>query len=85
MVVSPALDRLLKSDGGKLLRDRLPYRVTGTIGQSGLIGPAELAYYAGVDGLASQLANGGVERIDYFGPSPGARRTSWTRCCSCSS
>ncbi|MCX4456534.1 ABC transporter permease [Streptomyces sp. NBC_01340] len=72
MVVSPALDRLLKSDGGKLLRDRLPYRVTGTIGQSGLIGPAELAYYAGVDGLASQLANGGVERIDYFGPSPGS-------------
>lgn len=85
MVVSPALDRLLKSDGGKLLRDRLPYRITGTIGQSGLLGPAELAYYASGDGLASRLGNADIERIDYFGPAPGASRTSWTRCCSCSS
>jgi ABC-type antimicrobial peptide transport system permease subunit len=73
MVVSPALDRLLKSDGGKLLRDRLPYRITGTIGQSGLIGPAELAYYASGDGLASRLGNADVERIDYFGPAPGSQ------------
>ncbi|MFD7479012.1 ABC transporter permease [Streptomyces sp. NPDC059837] len=73
MVVSPALDRLLKSDGGKLLRDRLPYRITGTIGQSGLLGPAELAYYAGIDGLASRLGNADIERIDYFGPAPGSQ------------
>ncbi|KAB1147720.1 ABC transporter permease [Streptomyces luteolifulvus] len=69
MVVSPALDRLLKSDSGKLLRERLPYRVTGTIAQSGLIGPAELAYYAGAEGLGKRLSGGKVERIDYFGPS----------------
>ncbi|MFJ3303184.1 ABC transporter permease [Streptomyces sp. NPDC086549] len=69
MVVSPALDELLKSDSGKLLRERLPYRITGTIGQSGLIGPAELAYYAGGKGLENRLTGGGVERIHYFGPS----------------
>lgn len=71
MVVSPALDKLLRSGSGKLLRERLPYRVTGTIGHSGLIGPAELAYYAGTKGLEKHLAAGSVERIDYFGPSPG--------------
>lgn len=71
MVVSPALDRLLKSDSGKLLRERLAYQVTGTIAQAGLIGPGELAYYAGASGLADQLSGGTVERIDYFGPSPG--------------
>lgn len=71
MVVSPALDKLLRSDSGKLLRDRLPYRVTGTIAQSGLIGPAELAYYAGGKGLEQHLSGGIVERINYFGPSPG--------------
>lgn len=53
MVVSPALDRLLKSADGALLRDRLPYRVTGTIADSGLIGPHELAYYAGSDTLST--------------------------------
>ncbi|MCT9081162.1 ABC transporter permease [Streptomyces fulvoviolaceus] len=69
MVVSPALKELLASDSGKLLRERIPYRVTGTIGPSGLVGPAELAYYAGGQGLADQLSGGTVERIDYFGPS----------------
>ncbi|GAA4069692.1 ABC transporter permease [Streptomyces shaanxiensis] len=71
MVASPALKRLLESDSGKLLRERLPYRITGTIQQSGLVGPAELAYYAGGSGLASHLSNGSIERIDYFGPSSG--------------
>jgi len=71
MVVSPALEELLKSDSGKLLRERIPYRVAGTIGHSGLIGPAELAYYAGGTGLEDQQAGGSVERINYFGPSPG--------------
>ncbi|MFJ8140066.1 ABC transporter permease [Streptomyces sp. NPDC096013] len=70
MVVSPALDKLLKSDSGKLLRERLPYRVTGTIAHTGLIGPAELAYYAGGTGLEQRISGGTVERIDYFGPSP---------------
>ncbi|GAA2509617.1 ABC transporter permease [Streptomyces longisporus] len=71
MVVSPALQELLKSGSGKLLRERLPYRVVGTIGHSGVIGPAELAYYAGATGLESRLSSGSVERISYFGPSPG--------------
>ncbi|MBK3646399.1 ABC transporter permease [Streptomyces sp. MBT33] len=71
MVVSPALRKLLESGSGKLLRERLPYRITGTIGHAGLIGPAELAYYAGATGLEDHLAGGYVERIDYFGPSPG--------------
>jgi len=51
MVVSPALKDLLDSSGAKLLRERLPYKITGTIGQSGLIGSHELAYYAGTSGL----------------------------------
>ncbi|WP_435260453.1 ABC transporter permease [Streptomyces sp. 1222.5] len=51
MVVSPALGDLLASDGAKLLRERLPYKITGTIGESGLIGSHELAYYAGASGL----------------------------------
>jgi hypothetical protein len=51
MVVSPALRDLLASDHAELLRERLPYRITGTIGESGLIGSHELAYYAGASGL----------------------------------
>jgi hypothetical protein len=73
MVVSPALDKLLKSDSGKLLRERLPYRITGTIADRGLIGPAELAYYAGGKGLEGRQSGGTVERINYYGPSPGSR------------
>ncbi|MGI5457479.1 ABC transporter permease [Streptomyces sp. CA-249302] len=73
MVASPALKKLLESGSGKLLRERYPYRIVGTIGNSGLIGPAELAFYAGATGLENHLSNGSVERIDYFGPS--ANRT----------
>ncbi|MFR0357974.1 ABC transporter permease [Streptomyces sediminimaris] len=73
MVVSPALKKLLASGSGELLRDRIPYRVVGTIAHSGLVGPAELAYYAGASGLEHRLSGGNVERIDYFGPSPGNR------------
>ncbi|WP_328432056.1 ABC transporter permease [Streptomyces sp. NBC_00453] len=69
MVVSPALKKLLASDSGKLLRGRIPYRAVGTIGDSGLIGPTELTYYAGGSGLEAHLATGTIERINYFGPS----------------
>ncbi len=62
MVVSPALKELLTSGGGKLLRERLPYRIVGTIGESGLIGSAELAYYAGADGLATKIDGSSVAR-----------------------
>ncbi|WP_052442598.1 FtsX-like permease family protein [Streptacidiphilus neutrinimicus] len=47
MYVSPALRRVLASPQGSLLRDRLPYRIVGTIADDGLLGPSELAYYAG--------------------------------------
>ncbi|WP_427920222.1 ABC transporter permease [Streptomyces sp. cg40] len=70
MVVSPALDELLKSGSGKLLRERLPYKITGTIARTGLIGPAELAYYAGGKDLLQHQGGSNVERINYFGPSP---------------
>lgn len=71
MVVSPALKKLLDSDGGALLRDRLAYDVVGTIGEQGLIGSQELAYYAGAEGLAERMGDGTVGRIDRFGdPNP---------------
>jgi hypothetical protein len=66
MVVSPALKRLLESDDAKLLRERLPQRITGTIGESGLVGSAELAFYRGAEGLAARLDDG-VIRLDRFG------------------
>ncbi|MER7869895.1 ABC transporter permease [Streptomyces cellulosae] len=67
MVVSPALKKLLASDEGELLRDRLPYDVVGTIGDSGLIGSQELAFYAGTTGLAERLDSPTVMRIESFG------------------
>ncbi|MFF4020366.1 ABC transporter permease [Streptomyces sp. NPDC001843] len=73
MVVSPALKSLLASDGGKLLRERLPYRIAGTIGERGLVGSHELFYYAGVKGLATKIDHSEVARIDRYGdphPSP---------------
>ncbi|MFF8725212.1 FtsX-like permease family protein [Streptomyces sp. NPDC015171] len=71
MVVSPALKRLLDSADGKVLRERLPYRVTGTIGESGLVGSHELAYYAGAKNLAERINGWQTARITAFGrPGP---------------
>lgn len=72
MYVSPALKKLLESDSGKLLRERLPSRIVGTIGESGLIGSHEYAFYRGAHGLAAQGVDGaGITRIDRFGnPNP---------------
>ncbi|MFF9484412.1 ABC transporter permease [Streptomyces sp. NPDC014676] len=71
MVVSPALKEFLGSDDGELLRERLPYDIVGTIGEQGLIGSRELAYYAGAEGLAGRAGDGQVGRIDSFGdPNP---------------
>ncbi|MCX4983181.1 FtsX-like permease family protein [Streptomyces sp. NBC_00572] len=58
MLVSPALGELLDSPGGALLKERLPYKVAGTIGPDGLIGPAELRYVAHVDFLDSDNYDG---------------------------
>ncbi|MET8942001.1 FtsX-like permease family protein [Streptomyces sp. NPDC004542] len=75
MVVSPALKSLLASDDGKLLRGRLPYRIAGTIGESGLVGSRELTYYAGVKGLAARIDHAQVDRIDRYGePNPSQER-----------
>lgn len=64
-IVSPALRSLLRSGDGALLRPRIPGRIVGTIGDDGLTGARELAFYAG-DGT---LRNGSdlVRRIDGFG------------------
>ncbi|OKI10292.1 hypothetical protein A6A06_03580 [Streptomyces sp. CB02923] len=64
MLASPALKELLDSPGGTALRERLPYRVVGTIGDDGLQGPAELTYLAGSSALTERL---GAGRIDHFG------------------
>ncbi|MFF8958844.1 FtsX-like permease family protein [Streptomyces sp. NPDC014894] len=64
MGVSPGLAELLSSPEGALLKERLPYRISATIGDSGLTGPNELLYYAGSADLASSDAAG---RADGFG------------------
>ncbi|WP_327697428.1 ABC transporter permease [Streptomyces sp. NBC_00459] len=67
MYVSPALERLLKSGEGKLLRERLSDRIVGTIGDTGLLGPAELSFYRGGEGLEKHFDVGEVTRINRFG------------------
>jgi hypothetical protein len=62
LVVSPALKRLLASPQGALLRPRLRGHVVGTIGDAGLIGPGEYAFYLGSDQLGAS-----ARRIDRFG------------------
>ncbi|MFI2202151.1 ABC transporter permease [Streptomyces sp. NPDC020192] len=72
MLVSPALKNLLGSADGTVLRARLPYRIVGTIGEPGLVGSHELAYYAGAKGLAPRIDGWRTARITHFGP-PQAR------------
>jgi len=67
MVVSPALKKLLQSGEGRMLRERLPERIVGTIAEPGLIGAQELAFYRGADHLTVREGYGLVERIDRFG------------------
>ncbi|MFD8210764.1 FtsX-like permease family protein [Streptomyces sp. NPDC059695] len=68
MLVSPALGKLLDSSGGALLRERLPYKVVGTIGQAGLIGPADLRYVAHVDFLDTDNFDGRGVRYGWSVP-----------------
>ena len=65
LFVSPALRELLATaEGRRVLAPRLPGRVAGEIGPSGLLGPSELGFYAG----ARDLRPGGpVQRVDGFG------------------
>ncbi|MGW5270997.1 ABC transporter permease [Streptomyces sp. NPDC004044] len=64
MVVSPALKELLGSSEGRLLKERLPYRITGTIADPGLISPSELRFYAG---SATLTAAAGGHRLAGYG------------------
>ncbi|MFB6779216.1 FtsX-like permease family protein [Streptomyces sp. NPDC056352] len=68
MVVSPALKELLGSSDGGLLKERLPYRITGTITDTGLVAPGELRFYAGSDTLTP--ARGGHRLAGYGDPGP---------------
>ncbi|MFC7305183.1 ABC transporter permease [Streptomyces monticola] len=65
VLVSPALGELLKSDDGRLLRERIDAKVVGTIGDDGLIGSKELVFYKGADHLKPSAYP--VERIEKFG------------------
>jgi hypothetical protein len=63
--VSPALrDLLATGDGHGLLAPRIPGRVAGTVAPPGLLGPSELAFYAGARGLGED-----ARRVDHFGTS----------------
>jgi hypothetical protein len=63
--VSPALrDLLATGDGHRLLAPRIPGRVAGTVAPPGLLGPSELAFYAGARGLGED-----ARRVDHFGTS----------------
>lgn len=68
LVVSPALDRLMKTDEGKLLRDRLDGKIVSTIGDAGLVGPGDLYFYAGSDRLTElqKITPQYVQRITAF-------------------
>ncbi|MEV0393062.1 ABC transporter permease [Polymorphospora rubra] len=63
MVVSPSLDKLLTGPDGALLRERLDARIVGTIGDEGLAGAREHAFYVGSDSITDEHAR----RIDGFG------------------
>ncbi|MFG2294850.1 FtsX-like permease family protein [Streptomyces sp. NPDC048603] len=69
LAVSPALERLLKSGDGRLLRERLDGRITQIIGDAGLIGPHELYFYTGHDlakDRGGELGQYRVKRIDHY-------------------
>ncbi|MER6201697.1 FtsX-like permease family protein [Streptomyces sp. NPDC001586] len=68
MALSPALDALLKSSDGALLRERLDARVSEIVGDPGLVGPGELLFYLGSDTLRKNGAEDyRVERVTGFG------------------
>ncbi|MFE0626159.1 FtsX-like permease family protein [Streptomyces sp. NPDC058864] len=71
MVVSPALRGLLDSPSGALLKERLDYRIIGTIADRGLLEPGELRFYAGSGTLSR---SGGAIRSAGYGHDPGPGR-----------
>ncbi|MFJ9916083.1 FtsX-like permease family protein [Actinacidiphila glaucinigra] len=71
MVVSPALRGILDSPSGALLKERLDYRIIGSIADRGLLEPGELRFYAGSDTLSR---SGGAIRSAGYGHDPGSGR-----------
>ncbi|MFI8181107.1 ABC transporter permease [Actinacidiphila glaucinigra] len=71
MVVSPALRGLLGSPSGALLKERLGYRIIGTIADRGLLEPGELRFYAGSGTLSRSQ---GAIRSAGYGHDPGSGR-----------
>ncbi|MGW3325179.1 FtsX-like permease family protein [Streptomyces virginiae] len=68
MAVSPALEEMLKSSDGALLRERLDARISEIIGDPGLVGPGELFFYLGSDTLEKAGPEDyRVERVTTFG------------------
>ncbi|MFD0354987.1 FtsX-like permease family protein [Streptomyces sp. NPDC127110] len=77
LALSPALRELLRSPEGSLLRERLDGRIGAVIGDAGLAGPAELAFYRGADVLpATEPGEFRVQRITGFAPAPPGRGLS---------
>ncbi|MFJ9520864.1 FtsX-like permease family protein [Kitasatospora sp. NPDC101801] len=68
MAVSPALADLLDAPGNQLLRDRLPYPVTGTISPDGLLGPGQYAFVLGSSGLAVESGAHRITEYGHFSP-----------------
>jgi hypothetical protein len=66
MYVSPALSEALAAPDGARLREQMPYQIAGTIGDIGLAGPQELAYYAGNRTLPGRIGEGAY-RLERFG------------------
>jgi len=77
VVVSPALADLLNSDAGANLRPRFPEKIVGTVAETGLVGPADLAFYAGTGPLPTTgAATSGARTVYAFGQSPGQHSTN---------
>jgi hypothetical protein len=73
IVLSPALQRLLGSPDGALLRPRFPQHVIGVISEPGLHGPQELTFYAGI--AADEIDLQAFPELTYsFGVAPGTSR-----------
>ncbi|MGW6059898.1 FtsX-like permease family protein [Streptomyces sp. NPDC055189] len=69
MVVSPALRDLMNSSEGKLLKERYSnYRITGTIGDAGLVHPQELYFYTGSDALTEAKGGNRIAKFGYQEP-----------------
>ncbi|MCX5154829.1 ABC transporter permease [Streptomyces sp. NBC_00291] len=74
LAVSPALDKLMKSADGALLKERLDGRIGEVVGDAGLTGPGELLFYLGSDQLRTDGEAGyRVERVTGFANDAGGR------------